>query len=111
MKQNKKFKYLKSFLKKQKDFLSILDLDNHIIKIEPKFFDEKCELIFSYSKYSQNNENISDAIYLTKTGYYVYLSRLIDYDETYDVKIIYDSKTKKSEVLLFIKTLLKNKKI
>lgn len=103
-KEKNKFKHLDSFLKTKEDLLSILELDNSILKLTPKSFEDKCELIFNYSRHSNGKENIIDAIYLTKAGYYVYLSRTPDFDETYDIKIIYDSKTKKSEVLLFIKT-------
>lgn len=110
-KPKNKFIHLESFLKQQDIFLSILDLDNNNLKLTPKYFEDKCELLFNYSKVSNNVENITDAIYLTKAGYYVYLSRTPEFDETYDVKILYDSTTKKSEVLLFIKTINKKTNI
>lgn len=109
MTNQKTFEHLTFFLEKQPEFMSILDFDNSNKKIDRKFFESKCSTVFVDSTYNEKGENISDIIFKSNAGFYIYLSREKDYLTNYNIKVLYRD-TQRTDALLFVAAALKEKK-
>jgi hypothetical protein len=102
------FRHLKKFIKKTDRVLSILDVSNIELKLTPSYFWDKTTIEFEHSIYKDGKMIHLDIIYKTKADYFIYLSKIDEWDSYYHMKILFEPR-KRDEVLFFIKTI--NKKI
>jgi len=103
------FKHLEEFMDKKGDFLSIIDFNNIDLQLKPDFFESKTITEFEHSIYEENKLNTLEIIFRTKSGFYIYLSKIDKWDSYYHIKILFKTE-QKDEVLFLIKSLNKKTK-